>query len=390
MKKRIKKLSLLMALSLIMTGLPVQAEESQGIWHINNQGWWYRNADGSYPRRTWENIGDRWYYFDAAGYLHKGWVSCHGDWYYMDDKGYMVKGRACTIGNKDYYFHADGHMAVSEWIGSEDTGERYYDQKGCLAEGIIPLDGTEHLFKEGVPVTDAGWVSIGDATYYIGDAADIYRGVHEIDGMTCEFDEAGRLMHQDLTEGAWMDGTAERRLQGGQYYAYDETGKMYKDTCVYDKASKTFDYYDATGKWIPGDFRQTMHNAYGSKATRRLFDEATKKIGSPYVYATAGPDTFDCSGYIWWITKTSGLSDIPRYSAADLYRKCCRNIPENELKIGDYIFFDPQRVMTGNITHVGIYAGHGLMIHASKAVKYEYIGAGSYWADHIYAYGRLK
>ena len=25
------------------------------------------------------------------------------------------------------------------------------------------------------------------------------------------------------------------------------------------------------------------------------------KLGAPYVWATAGPDTFDCSGFTWWI-----------------------------------------------------------------------------------------
>ena len=28
---------------------------------------------------------------------------------------------------------------------------------------------------------------------------------------------------------------------------------------------------------------------------------AMTKLGAPYVWATAGPDTFDCSGLTWWI-----------------------------------------------------------------------------------------
>jgi cell wall-associated NlpC family hydrolase len=28
---------------------------------------------------------------------------------------------------------------------------------------------------------------------------------------------------------------------------------------------------------------------------------AMSKLGAPYVWATAGPETFDCSGFTWWI-----------------------------------------------------------------------------------------
>ena len=39
-----------------------------------NGRWWYRNADGSYPANSWQQIGGKWYFFDAQGYMVTGWV----------------------------------------------------------------------------------------------------------------------------------------------------------------------------------------------------------------------------------------------------------------------------------------------------------------------------
>ena len=33
------------------------------------------------------------------------------------------------------------------------------------------------------------------------------------------------------------------------------------------------------------------------------------QVGKPYKYATAGPDTFDCSGLVWYVFNTAGLAD---------------------------------------------------------------------------------
>ena len=38
-----------------------------------------------------------------------------------------------------------------------------------------------------------------------------------------------------------------------------------------------------------------------SRLVERAIAVAMTKLGAPYVWATAGPDTFDCSGFTWWI-----------------------------------------------------------------------------------------
>ena len=52
-----------------------------------NGKWWYRNADGSYPANSWQQIGDKWYFFDAQGYMATGWIQWED---YCADTGEML------------------------------------------------------------------------------------------------------------------------------------------------------------------------------------------------------------------------------------------------------------------------------------------------------------
>ena len=63
-------------------------------WQKDNKGWWYRNADGtyptnnwqqvngSYPKNDWQRIDGKWYYFDSVGYMVTGWIEWNGKYYY--------------------------------------------------------------------------------------------------------------------------------------------------------------------------------------------------------------------------------------------------------------------------------------------------------------------
>lgn len=44
----------------------------------------------------------------------------------------------------------------------------------------------------------------------------------------------------------------------------------------------------------------------------RLLAEAETRAGDPYVYATDGPTTFDCSGLIYWAANQIGITGMPR------------------------------------------------------------------------------
>ena len=61
-------------------------------WIQDAKGWWYRYADGNYPKDQWLKL-DAWYYFDSYGYaLRNQWKYIKGLWYYFGDDCRMAKG----------------------------------------------------------------------------------------------------------------------------------------------------------------------------------------------------------------------------------------------------------------------------------------------------------
>jgi cell wall-associated NlpC family hydrolase len=107
---------------------------------------------------------------------------------------------------------------------------------------------------------------------------------------------------------------------------------------------------------------------------------ACAQLGKMYLFGAAGPDRFDCSGLTQYSWKAAGKS-IPRI-AADQYRGITR-ISKDQLQQGDLIFF----YSSSNPSHVGMYAGSGMMIHASRAgvpVKMKNVSSDS----SIVGYGR--
>ncbi len=82
---------------------------------------------------------------------------------------------------------------------------------------------------------------------------------------------------------------------------------------------------------------------------------AKSKIGSSYVWGTAGPTTFDCSGLTSWAYAQAGVY-LPHSSAAQA--AAFPSVPYSAAQPGDLLFF------YSPISHVALYIGGGMMIHA--------------------------
>lgn len=80
------------------------------------------------------------------------------------------------------------------------------------------------------------------------------------------------------------------------------------------------------------------------------------RVGDPYVWGATGPDQFDCSGLVQWAFAQIG-KQVPRTSSAQAAYGT--PVDRADLQPGDVVFF------YDDISHVGIYAGNGLMLHAS-------------------------
>lgn len=101
-----------------------------------------------------------------------------------------------------------------------------------------------------------------------------------------------------------------------------------------------------------------------------IIRDAKAQVGKRYVYGTAGPNTFDCSGLTYYLYKKHAGVTLPRSSASQA--TAGTTVSKSDMKPGDLIFFiNPG---ASRIGHVAIYVGGGQYVHASTpatGVKYD-------------------
>lgn len=101
----------------------------------------------------------------------------------------------------------------------------------------------------------------------------------------------------------------------------------------------------------------------GLSIRERLIVFAKKLMHLPYRFGGNGPFGIDCSAYVQKVYSLIGL-DLPR-SAREQFR-LGEEIKKEDLAVGDLVFF---RTYASFPSHVGIYLGNNLFIHASSKTK---------------------
>jgi cell wall-associated NlpC family hydrolase len=88
-----------------------------------------------------------------------------------------------------------------------------------------------------------------------------------------------------------------------------------------------------------------------------VVDFALDQIGEPYVWGSAGPNSWDCSGLMKGAYAQIGI-ELPHNAAAQ--NGMVASISVDELQPGDFVFYN-------NLAHVGMYIGEGLIVHAPNS-----------------------
>jgi len=126
--------------------------------------------------------------------------------------------------------------------------------------------------------------------------------------------------------------------------------------------------------------RPSRHAAalHARRARNRVVMLAWRAVGMPYRWGGSSPrGGFDCSGLTRWVYGHVGIS-LPHYSVAQW--RYGRRVARRALRAGDLLFLS-------GLGHVGIYLGHGAVIHAPRPgarVRFErlrgWLGASFYGA----------
>ncbi len=175
----------------------------------------------------------------------------------------------------------------------------------------------------------------------------------------------------------------QRRLGELGFYTYDKATGYFG--AITEKALKEFQaqcgltadakagkntrallFSDSAPKW---DGNSRIAQASPAEAAvspvDKLLGFAKQQLGKKYVYSTQGPKTFDCSGFVYYVLKHTGVSTA-RYSAKGFSGvESWEKISRKSLKPGDLVFFKSDK--SSRISHTGIYVSDGEFINASSS-----------------------
>lgn len=89
-----------------------------------------------------------------------------------------------------------------------------------------------------------------------------------------------------------------------------------------------------------------------------LLSAIDARLGARYVWGAAGPNVFDCSGFVWSSFREIGV-DFYRGSARSYWARFAPAREDEKFKFGTLVFFN-------GLTHVGIVADENGFYHASR------------------------
>ena len=180
--------------------------------------------------------------------------------------------------------------------------------------------------------------------------------------------------------------TDSLNMRKGAGTSYSVITKLSKGTVVdvLESASngwKKIKTSNGTIGWVSGSYLANgvveQPSTPSTNKVQAVIDLAHKQLGKSYVWGAEGPNSFDCSGLIYYVYKNAAGITLPRTSSAQYSAGVA--VSRSNLKAGDLIFSSTDG--TGNITHVAIYVGDGQMIHAPRNGKnVEKVSiSNSYW-----------
>lgn len=174
----------------------------------------------------------------------------------------------------------------------------------------------------------------------------------ELERQAREREEAARRAAQEQ---------AAREAAASAAAAASERARVAQEASLASQAAAAF-----SGSAVSGSARPSLGSGGAAVAVR----EAFAQLGKPYVWAAAGPNTFDCSGLTQWAWGKAGVA-LSHYTGLQ-WNEGTR-ISRANLVPGDLVFFGK------DLYHVGIYIGDGKMIHAPHTG--DVVKVGGVWWD---------
>ena len=122
-------------------------------------------------------------------------------------------------------------------------------------------------------------------------------------------------------------------------------------------------------------------NGVVARFDQLLLSAMQSHLGSTYRYTGTGPDSFDCSGFVWRSFQDVGLN-FQRGPARSYWATFAAPPKGEEYKFGNLVFFS-------GLAHVGIVADERGFYHSSRHHGVIYSPFSDYWLSRIDGFRRV-
>jgi len=120
---------------------------------------------------------------------------------------------------------------------------------------------------------------------------------------------------------------------------------------------------------------------YANSTSSTMLSAINSRLGIPYHYGSQGPNSYDCSGFVWSVFKDAGFN-FDRTSAANYWNEFEPVTGDDRFKFGTLVFFN-------GLGHVGIVADKDGFYQASSSKGITYSKFEGYWEKRITGYRRV-
>jgi len=278
------------------------------------------------------------------------------------DRGDDVTKAQTILKKLEYYDYAK----ITGYYGTvtKTSVEKFQRTHGLTVDGTINEKTKKLLFSS----------SAKYYTMYPGDKGDDIKVLQNRLKDLGYFNSSATGYFGSITE------TAARAFQKNNGLTVD--GKVGKNTraILYSKDAKKASVSSGGNSNSSGSDTQ-------KQGAEKLIQAAESRLGMAYVYGAEGPNTFDCSGLVYYSLRNAGVN-ISRLSSLGYSNvSSWKGISAAaDLKRGDLVFFRSDS--SAQVSHVAIYLGGNQIIHAvpssGKVVKAAMTG---YWSNN-YVSGR--
>lgn len=365
----------------------VKASNKGFTGFVKENGRWYF-YENNILKKGWITYKGVTYYIINTYYLPQNmWRKINGYLYYFNQDGVMIQNQKATIDGKVYQFDSKGRMIDLDSSTPvdvvDDSTQKIYDmgsnilkdsvsnvKNGIINEkglwykyvdgkrtrGWYKENGNTYYFLNTLNRAENMWRMIKGRLYYFGQNGVMYQNtIKYIGRATYKFNSDGSLDQNAKTTLVLQDtDLKEKANSSSRTYTRLKKGSGVEIVAQYGSWSQVVTSGGKYKGWVPNNTITTT----SQQKIDAVISMAKSKLGSPYVWGGTGPNTFDCSGLMYYSFKNAAGITLPRVSK---YQATVGTyVSKEDLKPGDLIFW-------GNpIHHVALYIGNGKYIHAPQ------------------------